>query len=343
MGVGAWSLEDAVNSGFTPVWGLHENLVTESVEELKHKLLCATLELESLRANAKEEMRKNEENISQLLQLLQVITQQRDQAREQLQLLLTNMTQPESPQVRQRRGSSNITESDSLSGTPKNHSYGGSPAHSLFNVAASPELLSMKTQGQDRDQDMASVVMDELAMRPLPQKGKLLQAVLEAGPLLQTLLLAGPLPQWRNPPPLQQFQVPPVSINAHKASSLSQKVATSSNDLAHCSTNLLDSEKSKRELHIHSPDLPKRSVNLTCMRSYDNMSLKRQKTQCTGVFALFEILVVWWFLMPFNEICGTVSQAAKEIKGDAERNQTNPPSQPKPGVILDYFSPNSSS
>ncbi|GFP79702.1 hypothetical protein PHJA_000113700, partial [Phtheirospermum japonicum] len=35
---------------------------------------------------------------------------------------------------------------------------------------------------------------------PLPEKGKLLQAVIKAGPLLQTLLIAGgPLPQWRHP------------------------------------------------------------------------------------------------------------------------------------------------
>lgn len=41
------------------------------------------------------------------------------------------------------------------------------------------------------------------AKRPLPHKGRLLQAVMEAGPLLQNLLVAGPLPRWRNPPPVQ--------------------------------------------------------------------------------------------------------------------------------------------
>ncbi|KAH7289281.1 hypothetical protein KP509_31G067900 [Ceratopteris richardii] len=35
----------------------------------------------------------------------------------------------------------------------------------------------------------------------LPEKGKLLQAVMQAGPLLHNLLLAGPLPQWKYPPP----------------------------------------------------------------------------------------------------------------------------------------------
>ncbi|KAF7823559.1 uncharacterized protein G2W53_021703 [Senna tora] len=35
----------------------------------------------------------------------------------------------------------------------------------------------------------------------LPEKGKLLESVMEAGPLLHSLLVAGPLPTWRNPPP----------------------------------------------------------------------------------------------------------------------------------------------
>ncbi|KAG6607603.1 Microtubule-associated protein 70-1, partial [Cucurbita argyrosperma subsp. sororia] len=34
----------------------------------------------------------------------------------------------------------------------------------------------------------------------LPEKGKLLEAVMKAGPLLQTPLVAEPLPEWRHPP-----------------------------------------------------------------------------------------------------------------------------------------------
>lgn len=57
--------------------------------------------------------------------------------------------------------------------------------------------------------------------RTLPEKGKLLKAVLKAGPLLQTLLLAGQLPQWRHPPPqLESFEIPPVIIP--EATTLSQ-------------------------------------------------------------------------------------------------------------------------
>ncbi|KAK6144580.1 hypothetical protein DH2020_021400 [Rehmannia glutinosa] len=51
---------------------------------------------------------------------------------------------------------------------------------------------------------------------------KFLQAVLETGPLLQTLLVAGPLPRWRNPPQMQPFQIPPVSIKACDAVNVGQ-------------------------------------------------------------------------------------------------------------------------
>lgn len=56
----------------------------------------------------------------------------------------------------------------------------------------------------------------------IPQKGKLLQAVTEAGPLLQTLLVAGPLPQWRNPPPLQAFKIPPLLVNGRNTKNIDQ-------------------------------------------------------------------------------------------------------------------------
>jgi Protein of unknown function (DUF1635) len=52
--------------------------------------------------------------------------------------------------------------------------------------------------------------LEEMAMKKgLPEKGKLVEAVVTAGPLLQTLLLAGPLPKWRHPPPAARcFDIP---------------------------------------------------------------------------------------------------------------------------------------
>jgi hypothetical protein len=52
----------------------------------------------------------------------------------------------------------------------------------------------------------------QVMLSSLPEKGKLMQAVMDAGPLLQTLLMASSspqLPQWRHPPPgLESLQLP---------------------------------------------------------------------------------------------------------------------------------------
>ncbi|KAH7294238.1 hypothetical protein KP509_28G062200 [Ceratopteris richardii] len=58
----------------------------------------------------------------------------------------------------------------------------------------------------------------------LPEKGKLLQAVMQAGPLLQNLLIAGPLPQWRYPPP--QLSIMDISKVPMDQNSLPQYVSS---------------------------------------------------------------------------------------------------------------------
>lgn len=64
-------------------------------------------------------------------------------------------------------------------------------------------------------QPLSQAALKLVSEKPLPEKGKLLQAVVEAGPLLQTLLLAGPLPQWQHPPPqLNSIEIPPVAISS---------------------------------------------------------------------------------------------------------------------------------
>ncbi|KAK8961829.1 hypothetical protein KSP40_PGU017479 [Platanthera guangdongensis] len=62
------------------------------------------------------------------------------------------------------------------------------------------------------------MVFDRLGKKPLPLKGRLLEAVVDAGPILETLFVAGSLPRWRNPPPAMPFLVPPMSIRADDAS-----------------------------------------------------------------------------------------------------------------------------
>jgi hypothetical protein len=62
-------------------------------------------------------------------------------------------------------------------------------------------------------------------LKTLPEKGKLLQAVMQAGPLLQTLLVAGPLPQWRHPPPaLDTLDIPRVSMSSSPVCDMSRNM-----------------------------------------------------------------------------------------------------------------------
>lgn len=158
-----------------------------------------------------EEMRKNKEYINQLIRLLKFAIQERDEARNHFQKLL-NKTMPLNDVVPLFQPNSSITESNSLS-EPHNYS---SPVDSLFDAVSSPEFSNINllpNQINSSEIDQESLIIDTLAKgRVLPQKGKLLQAVLQAGPLLQPLMMAGPLPRWRNPPQMHPFQIPPVSI-----------------------------------------------------------------------------------------------------------------------------------
>ncbi|KAJ0979491.1 hypothetical protein J5N97_014965 [Dioscorea zingiberensis] len=298
MGENPWAIGEEAMEGMASLWGYQE-----SVEDLKQKLFCTTLEIESLRNNAKEEMRKSEETINQLILLLKITSQERDEARDQLQILLNKITQPspvnnvspltaylqhETQQMMQIRGNSSVTESDSLSETPKQHQS----VDSFFDtVPSSPDLsnMNMGDSGNAGSQqllldyntsvsmtapkpDKASVIVDGLvSSKNMPENGKFLQAVMEAGPLLQTLLVAGPLPRWRNPPPLQPFQIPPVSVKHCNAPQLLKQTApVNPNYVQVCSSPTILSFGSC---------LKKRSSLPSCGISYQNLAAKKQKSQ----------------------------------------------------------------
>ncbi|AEC08160.1 hypothetical protein AtNW77_Chr2g0248291 [Arabidopsis thaliana] len=181
----------------------------ESMDELRQKLQYSSFELEAVKAKANEETKLHQEEVKNLLHLLKLARQERDEAKDQLQKLLTIKT------------NSSITESNS---------HGSSPVDSFFEPVSSSEFSNFnmvpepinQVKFKNRQQlvnrnlkkiDPVDALMDEIIKgKALPEKGKLLQTVMESGPLLQTLLVAGPLPRWRNPPPLQQsFRVPPIS------------------------------------------------------------------------------------------------------------------------------------
>ncbi|XP_008798556.2 uncharacterized protein LOC103713413 [Phoenix dactylifera] len=265
MGVDPWAV--AMDS-FSSVWTSHH----ERTGELLHKLLRATWELEALQSSVEEERREREEHINQLIQILKATTQERDEAREQLQVLLNKISepnlpelvhalshlQPQSPQIWQARGNSIVMESESLSEAPNHHSYGSSPAESFsvtsmhgadscaMGLPRPPLFLSENDRSSSMvispgagaaRYDRADAIIDAMsAKKPLPEKGKLLETMLKLGPTLETLMVAGSLPHWRNPPPLQSIQVPPVTIKACHAQLLNRVALLNSNHLIQSSS-----------------------------------------------------------------------------------------------------------
>ncbi|XP_073147905.1 uncharacterized protein [Henckelia pumila] len=185
----------------------------KSMDEVRHSLVL-TMELEETRFKAQEELRNRDDQILHLKLLLNRAIQERDEAKEKCQsvffqkLLLQQQLEHQSAPV---SGISGV-EDDPRRGIDSN--YGFSTSDSDESIVSSPHQLSPPLAAPpptaaEAEQELAPVVPD----RPLPEKGKLLQAVMKAGPLLQTLLLAGPLPRWRHPPPpLDTYQIPPPPV-----------------------------------------------------------------------------------------------------------------------------------
>jgi hypothetical protein len=85
----------------------------------------------------------------------------------------------------------------------------------------------------------------------LPEKGKLMQAVMDAGPLLQTLMMASSpsLPQWRHPPPaLETLDLPCLSFSS-STSCDSQSTPVKSNALNNNAASIMGMSQPKYGVH----------------------------------------------------------------------------------------------
>ncbi|KAI3908323.1 hypothetical protein MKX01_027345 [Papaver californicum] len=171
----------------------------KNMEELRQSLLYTTLELETTRLAAQEEIRKRDEQVIHLEDLLNRAITEKNEAEEKCQkllmdkLVLVQQTTPlsgiSSIEDEQRRG-------------------GGGDSNTVISSSDCEESIVSSPFAVD---PFHSEILKGVSEKPLPEKGKLLQAVMKAGPLLQTLLLAGPIPQWQHPPPpLNFFERPPV-------------------------------------------------------------------------------------------------------------------------------------
>lgn len=218
----------------------------DSIDELKQRLQYMTYDLEITRKRANEEMRKNREQTNRLLQLLQAAFKERDEAKAQLNkiqqilpfinntnnnsikpcfdelipfspdtTLFTNSGLTESQSQSQSQSLSHVSSPvmDSLSYPPP-PAPSSSDSTAINGLKPKLETTQMMIIQPNKVTDQGSSIIEKLAKgRPLPQKGKLLEAVVEAGPLLQTLMVAGSLPRWHNPPVVVPYnQIPPVDF-----------------------------------------------------------------------------------------------------------------------------------
>lgn len=179
------------------------------MEELRQALLYTTLELQTTIASAKEEITRRELEMVQIKDLLTRTMKERDEAQsrcKELQLEKLVLQQQSS-----RKEQPKLAAAPSPLKTSCSNDEGMLVSSGVSTSSLSPSPPPVPP---------VPTVTSELAVqKPLPLKGKLLQAVMEAGPLLQTLLLAGPLPRWEHPPPtLDSTEIPPVAIPSPSSS-----------------------------------------------------------------------------------------------------------------------------
>lgn len=193
------------------------------MEELKQTLMYTTMELEQTRATVQEELRKRDDQLINLKELLNKVIRERDEAQEKCQRLFLEKLLFQQQQQQQQdplSGISSIEEEQQHQqrrGIDSSNNNGLSSSDCEESIVSSPVIDPLNSSNASLHQQVVvteSPMIELIAKdKPLPEKGKLLQAVMKAGPLLQTLLLAGPLPQWRHPPPpLESFEIPPVTI-----------------------------------------------------------------------------------------------------------------------------------
>ncbi|CAN4115041.1 unnamed protein product [Withania somnifera] len=230
----------------SPLSWPYNYFLEEGIEELKHSLVYTTLELENTVISAHEELARKDEEILQLKDLLTRIVKERDEAQGKCQRLEMEKILLQQQQVQlqfqfqfQKQNQNNLViESAPISsGTTISHDNQEHDQILKGVVDSNNNNIGVLSNSSDCDENyvvsppiLVQDLMDKVIVKkPLPEKGKFLQAVMEAGPLLQTLLLAGPLPQWQHPPPqLNSIDIPPVTITSPTPRLLHQDSALSS-------------------------------------------------------------------------------------------------------------------
>uniref|UniRef100_A0ACD5V121 Uncharacterized protein n=1 Tax=Avena sativa TaxID=4498 RepID=A0ACD5V121_AVESA len=219
LAYGAWDpapLAAFDGSGGGEQQPLDECFATAS--ELRDALLRALAELDAARGAHQAELRRVE---SEAARLVASAAAERDELRRHCQSLLLllhhHTTQPPTP---------------SIPDPPPLHA--GGVLGGVAGCGMDEHVVTVVSSTEEEDAEL------EMALaRRLPEKGRLVEAVVSAGPLLQTLLLAGPLPRWRHPPPPASADViPPFNPGRQSptdAANYSFSSASSSSPESNCS------------------------------------------------------------------------------------------------------------
>lgn len=163
---------------------------------MRQSLQLQTMELEDTRLEAQEEIKVRDCEIAQLKDMLNRVMKEGDDMLFEKLLLQQQQSAPNS-------GISSNEDDHLRRGIDSNNGFSSSDCEE--SIVSSPLQFPPQLPTEPELELPIPIVID----RPLPEKGKLLQAVMKAGPLLQNLLLTGPLPQWRHPPPpLDTYQIP---------------------------------------------------------------------------------------------------------------------------------------
>ncbi|CAM6047226.1 unnamed protein product, partial [Sphagnum compactum] len=200
-------------------------LLALGLEEMRHLLMRAKLELDSARAVAEAEAEAHEVQVRHLQELLAATQRERDEAREQLLGLQADMVtvlQQQPPPWRQQSSSLPIAGVQSSPAAGFSQPLLCSAPALLPSLPSTTSLFQTVSPVVSSLQGIPTHVLPEppgadlhAMLSTLPEKGKLMQAVMDAGPLLQTLMMASSpsLPQWRHPPPaLETLDLPCLSV-----------------------------------------------------------------------------------------------------------------------------------
>ena len=215
-----------------------QQLDLTTAPELRLALVRALAELHASRAAHQAELRCMESEAARLAALVSSAAAERDELRQHCHSLL--LLRHHQAQAQAVVGPPPHTPSLHVHAASVLSAGGGGGGGGGGCTTAAAVIMN-----NENAPDAACADDSELEMalaRRLPEKGRLVEAVVSAGPLLQTLLLAGPLPRWRHPPPPAPADIPPFNPGRHSPlkadasnNSFSSASAGSSSPESNCS------------------------------------------------------------------------------------------------------------